>query len=69
VKYLGLYALGKLLPIRPRAVTEHRDVILECLEDKDISIRMRALEIVTGMVGYININCFARAYEHIFWIP
>ncbi|KAJ3402413.1 AP-3 complex subunit delta-1, partial [Chytridiales sp. JEL 0842] len=55
LKYLGLHALSKLLPLRPKAVTEHRDIILECLEDKDISIRMRALEIVTGMVTKRNL--------------
>ncbi|KAJ3175822.1 hypothetical protein HK101_010571, partial [Irineochytrium annulatum] len=56
LKYLGLFALCKLLPIRPRAVAEHREVILECLEDKDISIRMRALELVAQMVTKRNVS-------------
>ncbi|KAJ3272492.1 hypothetical protein HDU76_010907, partial [Blyttiomyces sp. JEL0837] len=55
LKYLGLFALCKLLPLRPRAVTEHRDVILECLDDRDISIRMRALELISGMVTKRNV--------------
>ncbi|KAI9354894.1 Clathrin/coatomer adaptor, adaptin-like protein [Zopfochytrium polystomum] len=55
LKYLGLFALCKLLPLRPRAVTEHRDTILECLDDKDISIRMRALELISGMVTKKNV--------------
>ncbi|KAJ3161976.1 AP-3 complex subunit delta-1 [Geranomyces michiganensis] len=50
LKYLGLYALSKLLAVRPKAVVEHRDTILSCLDDADVSIRMRALDIVTGMV-------------------
>ena len=51
MKYLGLLALSKLLAIRPKAVIEHRDVVLQCLDDADVSIRMRALDLVTGMVG------------------
>ncbi|KAI8607696.1 adaptin N terminal region-domain-containing protein, partial [Chytriomyces sp. MP71] len=55
LKYLGLFALCKLLPLRPKAVGEHRDIILDCLEDKDISIRMRALELVASMVTKKNV--------------
>ncbi|KAI9344389.1 adaptin N terminal region-domain-containing protein [Obelidium mucronatum] len=50
LKYLGLFALCKLLPLRPHAVGEHRAIILECLEDRDSSIRMRALELVSAMI-------------------
>ncbi|KAJ1555263.1 AP-3 complex subunit delta-1, partial [Cladochytrium tenue] len=60
LKYLGLLALCKLLPIRPRSVTEHRDIILECLDDRDISIRTRALELVSGMVTKKNVVDIVR---------
>ncbi|TPX42933.1 hypothetical protein SeMB42_g03760 [Synchytrium endobioticum] len=50
LKYLGLYALSKLLPIRPKAVADHRDVVIRCLDDGDVSIRIRALDLVSGMV-------------------
>lgn len=45
----------KLLQVRPTAVVELRDVIFRCLEDGDISIRARALDIISGMVGPSNI--------------
>lgn len=51
VKYLGLQALGKLLPLRPNAVAEYGDVILECLRDHDASIRLRALDLVCSLVS------------------
>ncbi|KAI8833209.1 adaptin N terminal region-domain-containing protein [Chytridium lagenaria] len=60
LKYLGLLALCKLLPLRPRVVAEHKDVVLECLDDKDISIRMRALELLTGMVTKKNLPDIVR---------
>ncbi|KAJ3377549.1 AP-3 complex subunit delta-1 [Entophlyctis sp. JEL0112] len=55
LKYLGLFALCKLLPFRPHAIGEHREIILSCLEDKDISIRMRALELIAAMVTKRNL--------------
>ncbi|TPX63857.1 hypothetical protein SpCBS45565_g06328 [Spizellomyces sp. 'palustris'] len=60
LKYLGLCALSKLLAVRPKAVVEHRDTILECLDDADVSIRMRALDIVTGMVTPGNLVQIVR---------
>ncbi|KAI8896476.1 Clathrin/coatomer adaptor, adaptin-like protein [Globomyces pollinis-pini] len=51
LKYLGLFALGKLLKVRPKAVAEHRDIILKCLEDGDVSIRMRSVELISGLVN------------------
>ena len=51
LKFLGLDSLGKLLKRRPSTGLKHRDIILKCLEDGDISIRNRALELVTTLVN------------------
>jgi AP-3 complex subunit delta-1 len=50
LKYLGLHALGKLGNIRPDIVSEHRKIILQCLEDGDLSIRTTSLELILGLV-------------------
>jgi len=42
-------AMVKIVPIRPDLVAEHQAVILESLNDFDVSIRMRALELVSSM--------------------
>ncbi|KAI9209645.1 Adaptor protein complex AP-3 delta subunit [Polychytrium aggregatum] len=55
LKYLGLYALAKLLPIRPQAVLEHKDIVIACLDDSDVSIRYRALDLISGMVTKGNL--------------
>lgn len=36
-------------------LTHHRDLILECLEDRDDSIRLRALDLISGMVSKKNL--------------
>lgn len=56
LKYLGLSALNNIMKIHPRAVAEHGDVILKCLEDDDVTIRARALELLAGIVNKKNIR-------------
>lgn len=51
LKYVGLLALTKLVVTHAHLVSEHQDVILDCIDDTDISIRYRALELVVGMVN------------------
>lgn len=55
VKYVGLLAFAKLVKTHAHLVAEHQDVILECIDDPDISIRLRALELVGGMVSVDNL--------------
>ncbi|KAI8068421.1 adaptin N terminal region-domain-containing protein [Gongronella butleri] len=54
LKYVGLLAMGKLLATHPKLVAEQKDIILECIDDEDISIRLRALDLVVGMVNRKN---------------
>ncbi|SCZ98801.1 BZ3500_MvSof-1268-A1-R1_Chr3-1g05630 [Microbotryum saponariae] len=50
LRYIALVALVKILPTHPHLVATHHDTILSCVDDPDISIRMRALDLVEGMV-------------------
>lgn len=56
LKYLGLLAMKKMLQIHPKSVRSHQDIILSCLEDKDESIRLRALDLLYGMVSKENLT-------------
>ena len=56
LKYLGLLALARLMKIAPKAVQEHKDTVLACLDDEDITIRQRALDLTVGMVNKRNIS-------------
>lgn len=55
LKYLGLLAMSKILKTHPKSVQAHKDLILQCLEDKDESIRLRALDLLYGMVSKKNL--------------
>ncbi|XP_073259025.1 AP-3 complex subunit delta-1-like isoform X1 [Porites lutea] len=55
LKYLGLLAMSKILAVNPKVVQGHKDIVLQCLDDKDESIRLRALDLIVGMVSKKNI--------------
>jgi len=50
VKYIALLALTKIVPLYPYLVADYQDTIIASVNDQDISIRMRALDLVTAMV-------------------
>jgi AP-3 complex subunit delta-1 len=51
-----LLAFEKIVRSHPYLVSQQQDVILECIDDPDISIRMRALDLVVGMVSADNLT-------------
>ncbi|KAF2671414.1 Adaptor protein complex AP-3 delta subunit [Microthyrium microscopicum] len=55
LKYVALLTFEKIVTSHPYLVSFHQDVILECIDDFDISIRMRALNLVVGMVNSDNL--------------
>ncbi|XP_076977373.1 AP-3 complex subunit delta-1 isoform X1 [Tamandua tetradactyla] len=55
LKYLGLLAMSKILKTHPKSVQSHKDLILQCLDDRDESIRLRALDLLYGMVSKKNL--------------
>ncbi|KAF1942678.1 Adaptor protein complex AP-3 delta subunit [Clathrospora elynae] len=56
LKYVALLAFEKIVRSHPYLVSQQQDVILECIDDPDISIRMRALDLVVGMVNADNLT-------------
>ena len=55
VKYVALLAMKKIVMSHPYLVSMHQDVIMECIDDLDISIRSQALELLAGMANSDNI--------------
>jgi len=55
LKYLGLLAMSKILKTNPKSVSGHKDLIMGCLDDADDSIRLRALDLLSGMVSKKNL--------------
>ncbi|KAG5641635.1 hypothetical protein DXG03_004558 [Asterophora parasitica] len=56
LKYIALLALTKIVPSHPHLVVEYQDTILASVNDQDISIRMRALDLVSAMVDRDNLQ-------------
>lgn len=46
--------MSKILKTHPKSVQAHKDLIMVCLDDKDESIRLRALDLLYGMVKLLT---------------
>ena len=51
MKYIALLALVKIVPSHPYLVAEYQEVIMASVNDQDISIRMRALDLISAMAS------------------
>ncbi|KIR60192.1 AP-3 complex subunit delta-1 [Cryptococcus bacillisporus CA1873] len=49
----------KIIPTHPQLVAKYQDEVLQSLDDPDVSIRMRALELATNMVDPNNLQTIA----------
>ncbi|WVF68678.1 hypothetical protein IAT40_003450 [Kwoniella sp. CBS 6097] len=59
LRYIALLAMVKIIPTHPAMVAEYQEEIMQSLDDPDVSIRMRALELVTSMVDRDNLQSIA----------
>jgi AP-1 complex subunit gamma-1 len=58
--YVALHTLNKVVAIDTNAVQRHRNIILDCLRDGDISIRRRALELSYALINQENVRILTR---------
>jgi len=59
-RYVALNTLNKVVSIDTNAVQRHRNIILDCLRDSDISIRRRALELSYALINESNVRILIR---------
>lgn len=52
---MALLAFNKIVVTHPQLVAQQEDVILECIDSPDITIRIQALDLVQGMVTGDNL--------------
>ncbi|KAI9453405.1 Adaptor protein complex AP-1 gamma subunit [Lactarius psammicola] len=60
IRYVALNTLNKVVLTNTDAVHRHRNTILDCLRDGDISIRRRALELSYALINEQNIRVMTR---------
>jgi AP-1 complex subunit gamma-1 len=57
---VALNTLNKVVSMDTSAVQRHRNIILDCLRDGDISIRRRALELSYALINEQNVRVLVR---------
>jgi AP-1 complex subunit gamma-1 len=59
-RYVALNTLNKVVAMDTNAVQRHRNIILDCLRDGDISIRRRSLELTYALINEANVRVLTR---------
>lgn len=59
-RYVALNTLLRTVVVDYTAVQRHRNTILECLKENDISIRRRALELSFALINQNNIRTIMK---------
>ena len=60
IRYVALASLCKCVGRDTAAVQRHRNTIVECLKDLDVSIRRRALDLIYALVTKSNVKTLAK---------
>ncbi|KAL5536063.1 APL5 [Sanghuangporus sanghuang] len=60
LKYIALLALAKIVPSHPHLVAEYESRIMVSINDQDLSIRMRALDLISAMVHPNNLQSIVQ---------
>ena len=70
LKYLGLVGFVELTKSYPYVAQEHKDLVLLCLNDEDVTVRLRALELLAGMATKNTVaGIVSRLLEHLTKAP
>lgn len=60
IRYVALSTLCKVVSRDTQAVQRHRNTIVDCLKDSDISIRRRALDLIYALVTKNNVEALVK---------
>merc|ERR1712087_304217 len=60
VRYVALNALCNAVTSNTDAIQRHRNTIVECLKDADLTIRKRSLDLIYALTNKKNIRSLAR---------
>lgn len=65
MKYIALLAMVKIVPAHPYLVADYQDMIMSSVNDQDISIRMRSLDLISAMASMTDFVIYMKLTLHL----
>jgi hypothetical protein len=56
IRYVALNTLSQVVTVDSQAVQRHRATVVACVKDPDVSIRRRAIELISALVNKGNVE-------------
>ncbi|GAA96546.1 hypothetical protein E5Q_03214 [Mixia osmundae IAM 14324] len=56
LRYIAMLGLSKILPTHPHLVASCQKTVMQCIDEPDASIRLRALDLIQGMADADNLH-------------
>ena len=66
LRYMGIRALSFIVHVDPAYATEHQMVVIDCLEDSDLTLRKNTLALLFSMTNPINVRAIVdKLLDHL----
>jgi AP-1 complex subunit gamma-1 len=69
IRYVALNTLCKVANTDTEAISRHRNVVVDCLKDSDLSIRRRALDLIYALVNKDNVKALVKELLNYLALP
>jgi AP-3 complex subunit delta len=63
LKYLGIVGMSNIAAVHPKMMMEHKELVLRCLEDEDVTIRVSALNLLENLATRKNLMEVVRRLQ------
>jgi AP-4 complex subunit epsilon-1 len=62
LKYVGITGLSLIVTVNPDYVLKHQNSVIECLEDTDVTLKAKSIDLLYKMTNHKNVNAIVEKF-------